>query len=315
MISTFDSNAIYDQAAAWAAKLDAGELDREQQAAFDAWIAADGRHYGAFAQACAHLLPLAEVASNRASRFSRRQIAAAGVAASLASLGVVGAFAKRWFGEERYSTQIGELKIIPLSDGSVVSLNTDSEIAVRFMKDLRSIDLVQGEALFDVAKDKARPFVVSAGNTQVRAVGTSFTVSLLPAKPVEVLVREGIVEVTRPEAPVAPAVRLAQDTRAVAPRNAPIVAASIAPSEVTRVLAWRVGRIAFHGETLQQAADEFARYSDIHIRVDDPAIAKERVTGLFVSADPIGFARAVASSFGLQATVSDREIIISRQPT
>ena len=73
----------------------------------------------------------------------------------------------------------------------------------------RGIDLIRGEALFDVTKDRKRPFVVTAGATQVRAVGTSFSVQLLPDQPVQVLVREGVVEIKRPDVPMAPPVRAA----------------------------------------------------------------------------------------------------------
>jgi transmembrane sensor len=81
---------------------------------------------------------------------------------------------------------------------------------------------------------------------------------------------------------------------------------------VGRELAWRVGRLAFHGETLGQAAAEFARYSDIRILIDDPSIADQKVTGLFVSADPVGFSQAVATAFDLQVEISDRQIHLVR---
>jgi transmembrane sensor len=128
---------------------------------------------------------------------------------------------------------------------------------------------------------------------------------------VQVLVREGVVEVKRPDAPVAPPVRLAANTRASAPADAPIVAASVAPAEVTRALAWRVGRIAFEGETLKEAAAEFARYSDTRIEIDAPDVENQTVAGLFVSNDPVGFSKAVAASFKLHMEVSDHEIRLS----
>src|ERR1051326_3279502 len=69
---------------------------------------------------------------------------------------------------------------------------------------------------------------------------------------------------------------------------------------------------AFHGETLAAAAEEFARYSDIHIRIDDPTVGREKITGLFQAGDPIGFSHAVAVSFDLRVQVIDDEIRISR---
>ena len=100
----------------------------------------------------------------------------------------------------RFSTGKGETKVVALKDGSVVTLNTASEIRVNYSDAVRAVELVRGEALFDVAKNKARPFVVAAGDTSVRVVGTSFTVRHFDAAPVQVLVREGIVEVFKPAA-------------------------------------------------------------------------------------------------------------------
>lgn len=303
---------IYDQAALWAAKVDAGPLAPAEQAMLDAWLDADIRHFGAFAQASALLQPLQDVVETPMRPvLSRRWLVIGGsIAASVALAGVP--LAMSLMRGQRYATKIGEMRVVSLDDGSVISLNTNSEIFVHYTKSLRAIELVSGEALFDVAKNKARPFIVRASNTQVRAVGTSFSVRMLPAEPVQVLVREGIVEVTRPDVPVAPAVRIAANTKAVAPKDAPIVAKPVTVVEVARTLAWREGRIAFHDETLAEAAAEFTRYSDTRIRIDDPAIARERVTGLFVSADPVGFAKAIATSFDLHAQISDREVRIVR---
>ena len=119
-------------------------------------------------------------------------------------------------------------------------------------------------------------------------------------------------EVKRPDIPVAPIVLVAMNSRAIAPSNSPIVARPVETVEVGRELAWRVGRIAFHGETLGEAAAEFARYSDIRIQIDDPALANEKVTGLFVSADPVGFSQAVALSFDLHVEISDKQIRLTR---
>ena len=165
---------------------------------------------------------------------------------------------------------------------------------------------------FDVAKNKKRPFVVQTGTTQVRAVGTVFNVKALRDQPVEVLVREGIVEVKREDVPLAPVVLVAKNNRVVAPQDSPIVTNPVQNVEVGRQLAWRVGRIAFHGETLAEAAAQFSRYSDVHIQIDDPEIAKEKVTGLFVAQDPVGFANAVAVSFDLRTEISDKKILLVR---
>jgi transmembrane sensor len=316
MTTRLSSEQVYDEAAYWAARVDAGPLPAEDQAVFDRWMAADIRHYGAFAQASALLMPIKKPTPMRLvepARAPRRHfLIGGGIAAALATVMGVRNYSKWFLGEDRYRTQIGEMKVIPLSDGSVVTLNTDSEIAVRYSRSQRLIELVHGEALFDVAKNKLRPFVVQTGTALVRAVGTSFSVKVLPNQPVQVLVREGIVEVKRPGVPVAPVVLVAMNSRAIAPQDAPITSKPVETAEVGRELAWRVGRLAFHGETLAEAAAEFARYSDARIQIDDPEVAHQKVTGLFVSTDPVGFANAVAVSFDLHTEISDSQIRITR---
>ena len=125
--------------------------------------------------------------------------------------------------------------------------------------------------------------------------------------------REGIVEVKRQDVPVAPAVMVASNGRAIAPLDAPIVAKPVETAEVGRELAWRIGRIAFHGEPLGEAAAEFSRYSAVRIEIDDPQVANEKVIGLFVSTDPVGFANAVAVSFDLRAEIDGERIRLSRK--
>lgn len=316
MNTRLSSEQVYDEAAYWAARVDAGALPAEDQAIFEQWLVADARHYGAYAQACALLTPIKKPAPMRlvepAPPPRRRFLIGGGIAAALLAAMGVRNYSKWFLGEDHYRTQIGEMKVIPLSDGSVVTLNTNSEIAVRYTASQRLIELVHGEALFDVAKNKLRPFIVQTGTALVRAVGTSFSVKVLPDQPVQVLVREGIVEVKRPGVPVAPVVLVAMNSRAIAPQDAPITAKPVETSEVGRELAWRVGRLAFHGETLAQAAAEFARYSDARIEIDDPDVANQKVTGLFVSTDPVGFANAVAVSFDLHTEISDSQIRITR---
>jgi transmembrane sensor len=313
-------NEIDRQAAQWAAQSDGQMLDAERQAALDTWLAADMRHLGAYVKAMA---VLAQVERSRAGGLpfeisqrrppllmTRRGLMLTGsVAASVAALGLVADFGWQYLAEVTYATNLGETKVVALADGSIVTLNTDSKITVRYTADRRNITLARGEALFDVAKNPERPFIVEARDMQVRAVGTSFAVRLLPDQPVQVLVREGVVEIKRPDAP-AP-ILLRANARAMAASNS-IRTAAVAPAAVARDLIWRLGRISFDDETLAAAAREFARYSNTRIVIDDPQIAARTVTGLYVSNDPVGFARAVAASLDLHAEVRDNEVRLTR---
>ena len=163
--------------------------------------------------------------------------------------------------------------------------------------------------LFDVAKNKMRPFVVTAGDTQVRAVGTSFSVSMLPRRPIQVLVKEGVVELKRINAPKAVPVRAKANVRAIAQPGEPIITIAVPQDLLARDLAWQRGSIALTDQTLEDAANEFARYSEVRIVVD-PSVSTKTVTGLFAANDPVGFARAVASVLKLKWEVKGNKVRI-----
>jgi transmembrane sensor len=324
---------IDDAAAAWAVRLDRAPLTPEEDAALDGWLAADIRRQGAFARAQAVMLHADRAqalgatydpanfttanendAADRRPRPTRRWALAGGgaIAASLA-VGVTGV--ALWRQAPRYHTDRGEVRLVPLSDGSVVTLNTATQVAVKFTGARRDIQLIDGEALFDVAKNPDRPFIVHAGDVRVRAIGTSFIVRKLPGQATQVVVREGVVQVTRGGGLVgaAPATaRLIANQQAVAAPAAPITPSGLEPAAVDRALAWREGMLSFAGTSLGDAADEFARYSDPRIVVDDPSVAGETITGLFSANNPAGFAKAVALSLNLNAQTESGAIHLSR---
>lgn len=319
------SQEIDAAAALWAARIDRGTLSAEDEARLEAWMAADDRRRGAFMRMRAIALhseraralgpqfdpdAFVEREESAPPSFGRRRLlwlgASAVAACAVAAIGLGLAPSGQSF-----DTRLGEVRVVTLADGSVVTLNTSTRIDVRQSDGRRLVSLEEGEALFDVAHDPDRPFIVEAGGTSIRAVGTSFIVKRLASSPVEIMVREGVVEVAR-EASSRP-VRMAANTRMVATETgASLRPADIAPEEVTREIAWRSGRLAFEGETLAQAADAFARYSDIRIVIDDPAVGREEITGLFAANDPVSFARAAATSLELEATIGPGEVRLSR---
>lgn len=296
-------------------------LTPAQQEEFEQWLKADKRHLGAYARAEGALIRVDRVHGGardisstlaQAPSWTRRRLILTGsVAAGIAGAGIFGAGLWKRNREQLLSTGKGEVREVLLADGSVVKLNTNSKVEIRYTEALRNVHLLEGEALFDVAKNKARPFIVQAKDTLVRAVGTSFTVSVLPQRAVRVLVKEGVVELKRANAVASAPVRVSANNQAIAPRDAPITSTPIAQSKLARNLAWEYGRIAFDDQTLQDAANEYARYSDIQIVVD-PAVANMTVTGSFASNDPVGFARTAASTLDLQVEVNGREVKIFR---
>lgn len=304
------SEEIDEAAARWAARIDAAPTPANEDA-LQEWLGDDPRRLGAYARARAALSlmdgaralgpgydPQDFLPPRGPQAWSRRRLlAVSGSALAAAGIGAVaiGTFARGRY----YSTAVGEMRRVTLADGSVVALNTDSAAFVRYSDERREVRLERGEALFEVAKDRARPFVVLAGNTQVAAVGTAFAVRRRSAADVTVLVREGVVDVAR--AGGGEPVRLTRDMRAEADGAAPLATRREPADAVNRALSWQEGKIALNHNTLAEAAAEFARYSEDRIEIPDAVVAQQRISGLFVATDPDGFAEAVALGFGLRA--------------
>lgn len=214
---------------------------------------------------------------------------------------------------QQFETQRGEVRRLPLTDGSVLTLNTATKVAVSYSADRRDIHLIEGEALFDVAKNAKRPFYVDAGDVRVRAVGTSFSVRKLPGRPTQVLVSEGVVEISRlGAAKGSQPVRVKVDEQALAMADGTIKSSAVESAALARKHMWQEGMIAFDGQTLRDATEEFSRYSDPQITIDDPKVAGETITGLFAADNPRGFAQAVALSLGLKVRNDDGRVHLLR---
>jgi transmembrane sensor len=317
------AHQIDAEAADWAARLDRGPLSAEDEAALQGWLDGDTRALGAFGRMRALALsseraralgPDFDPASfEPAAYVPRRRIMQVGGAIAAAALISAGGAWQVLRHRGRFITGKGETKVVALQDGSVVTLNTASEIQVSYSDTLRAVELVRGEALFDVAKNKARPFVVAAGDTSVRVVGTSFSVRRIDTAPVQVLVREGTVEVFKPAQDTKP-VRISANSMAVAQAdNMQAIATMPLPAaQLHRQMAWQNGQIAFEGETLARAAEEFSRYSDTRIVIEDSGLAKEEIAGLFKATDPVGFAQTIAISLNAHAKIEEGEVRITR---
>jgi transmembrane sensor len=328
---------IDSKAAAWIAREDRG-LTASEETELDRWLAGDSRRLGAYAAAkavFAHteraraLGPSFDPGSFKAERFNgfevsllsssrlnrRRLVKLGGPAVAASALVANGG----WLAlnhASRFRTEIGQVRLVPLEDGSVITLNTRSQVLVSFTNQRRDVRLVSGEALFSVAKNRIRPFIVQAGSTRVRAVGTRFTVKCLPGQPVVVVVLDGIVDVSS-DVDSGP-VTLAANMKATAagpgaPARVPIVAVNLGSQDIDRQLAWRTGHIAFEGETLREAADEFARYSDTKIVINDPTIGDQQITGLFNATDPVGFAEAAATALELHAEITEGAVTLTER--
>lgn len=371
---------IYEEASEWVVRHRTDDLDAQARRRFDAWLRQSPQHVSAYLEMSSiwegvpqiepslnpsadELIERSRVQSNvvSLSESSDPFLAAPGVSRrtgvsklfySLAATLIVAVGIAGWLNQQRgvYSTGIGEQRTVTLVDGSVIELNAQSRIKVRYDDRERAVDLLQGQALFRVAKNPARPFIVASNGTRVRAVGTQFDVYKKSAGTV-VTVVEGRVAVTAP-ATVAEVARQADEPMmrrrspdsgvASLPANtssAPaagtahaitaekgevllgageqLVVAQAKPplpkrADVEAVTAWTQQRIVFDYTPLTEVAEEFNRYNHRRLVIEDSELQGFHVSGSFSSTDPTLLLRFLRSQSGIQVDETDTEIRISR---
>ena len=329
-----EDSALRAIAAQWTIRRDRG-LSASESIDYELWLAADPRHAAAMQRTSAawSLLdripesaaaPVLDAATHRRSFWRRSLVLAPLATAAAAAVALVALHLTR----PSTTTPSASAALAPasasaapapssaprqltLSDGTVVQLNTGGEVTEHFTTAERRVLLTRGEAHFAVTKNPARPFVVRAGNVDVRAVGTAFNVHLQSAA-VDVLVTEGVVqlrsaaEATPAYAPVArePIPLLSPGQRAVvslAPVSSAtsVVVTTASPEEISRTLAWQAPLLRLGGQTLAELAVEFERRSGQRVILADPALASLRVGGRFRADDLAGFTHLLATTLDL----------------
>lgn len=321
------SQSIDDQAAAWVARMDRAPLSGEEALELERWLAGDSRRRGAMLRAKAALLHSEAAialgpgydpddfrpASAPPEPVSRRRFLGWGMAAAVGLVCLV-MLPAAMRASVAYATERGEMRMVPLGDGSTATLNTATRIRVRYDGAQRLVSLVGGEVWFEVVRDPVRPFVVDVDGQRLVAQGrASFLVRKLDGVPLHVSVHEGLVDLPAAGGAGEAPARLDTSSRALLPASGPrVVTGPLPAAELAREIAWREGKIAFHGESLAEAAAAFDRYSGMRIVVDDDALAGEPVTGLFAANDPVGFGRAISGVFNAEARVVNGQVLIAR---
>jgi transmembrane sensor len=249
------------------------------------------------------------------------------VAASLCLVIGVGIAAYLHFAPSRYETRVGEQRDVLLSDGSRITLNTNTSLNVRYSRTRRYIELERGEALFSVQHNAKSPFDVAAGGTVTRALGTEFNVDLR-ASQVTVSVLEGAVQVaasnqlarqvaTRSGATDDPQSGLATIAAALAKGEA----VEIRPQErrvisekadVKRIDGWRNRRLEFTDMPLPAAVEEFNRYSRTRVVIGTADLQSVRVSGVFRIGDTDGFLFSLKEAVGVKTLDSPGQVTLLR---
>jgi transmembrane sensor len=321
---------ILGQAARWVARLASDDLSASDRAAFQEWLAHDpgnARAYSEAQQTWSDLDALAGLASTDPLALpvplraeiehcgamvnatvsgswrpaGVRRVAALAAGVVVAVLGIAWMSRSWWHAPlepqtlaSELKTRVGERRQTMLADGSLVWLNTDTDLQVAFSASRRSVHLVSGEAYFEVAKDSRRPFVVGVGDSTITAVGTTFNV-YHRGDQTRVTVLEGTVEVARGEPAVGKA---ALRAKSAAPRLRKAVIApaivetpekvrvdqtaalldtgikvtTLPPQAVAHEASWRQGKLYFDAVTLKDMVTQLNPYLSAHVVIADPSI-------------------------------------------
>jgi len=266
---------------------------------------------------------------HRASRSPRRPFARWGVGIAMSVLAAVALLAGfQWFASrpqlQTYATRHGEQRSLQLPDNTVVRLNSDSAIAVSFDRHQRRVEVVRGQAYFEVAKDTARPFGVQVDGLLIKDIGTVFDVYRQGAD-TTVSVAEGQVQVWR-AAPAPSTGWFGVDRYPSAPQGRPIVdltaghQARIAASgrvesqglvDVQRATAWTQGNIAFENQSIAAVAAEFNRYNNLQISVSDPRIATLPISGTFDAHDVATFVAFLDSLPDVHVEAHGQQVVVA----
>jgi transmembrane sensor len=325
---------IYEEASEWFVDFRDREPDEATRRAFDRWLRKSPEHLSAYLEIAAiwsegsrldprqrwtperlieearpthdNVVPLVsnQVAErSRVRRVERKGRWRLGIALSAASLLIGLAVFLVSSPGTTYDTRVGEQRSVTLPDGSTVDLNSRSRIQVRYSDGNRGVELLEGQALFDVAKDPARPFIVTSGNTRVRAVGTQFDV-YRKSRGTVVTVLEGRVAVqndsagadarnTRARMPAPAATRSVEagSSEFVLDAGGQVVVTAVSIREtdhpnVTGAVAWRQRQLVFDSASLAEVAEEFNRYNTRQLVIQDRDLDSFLISGVFSSTDP-----------------------------
>lgn len=216
-------------------------------------------------------------------------------------------------GAKTLRTAVGERSAITLEDGTVIELNTDSLALVIYSAERRDVHLVRGQALFDVASDPARPFVVEAAGKRVTALGTVFDVRVDSTK-MQVTLVEGRVRVEPIEgdAQRTAARTLRPGEQLIARAGEPLI---VLAADVQQQVSWRTGRLAFSDEPLGDVVAEINRYSQRKVVLADAGLAELRVSGVFRVGSMPGFVAALDAGFPVTAEHQPDGIILHWEET
>lgn len=325
---------IETRAAQWLAREDAGALDAAAQTALNDWLEADLSHRIAWlrlrrawqeagelsalrdADSAGRALPFAWFAWRRPQWLSPgywtrpawgMALATVLMAVSLAWLALPYLGLQRGAAAASFAAGAKNLQLVALADGSRVTLEPESKVRVAVSKRERRVWLEAGTAFFDVAKDPAHPFVVSAGNKRITVLGTKFAVYLEGDK-TRVVVLEGRVKVEDADGEVGPAAVMTHGQVALAEGSSMLIQQK-PDQDISNSLSWRTGRLVFDREKVADIAAEFNKYNSTKIVVAG-SIAAQEMSGSFDPHNAQGFVNLLAAGYPISVRIDGDSISV-----
>jgi len=235
-----------------------------------------------------------------------------GLAAAALVVCAVGGASYWWANRpDDFRTTVGERRVVTLSDGSKLSLDADSEVTVRYGKNARSLRLLKGQARFDVAHDKTRPFSVIAGRQKVIATGTAFNIDMAGPKVLVTLIEGHVVVLDEygedGAVPVQPKVIELKAGQQLS--STPSTPPEIAQANIQRVTAWTIGQLMFDDEPLSSVVERVNRYGGTQIVISDSRVGAMKISGVFNAGDVLGFVEIVTHYLPVRAVSEDPHTI------
>ncbi|WP_031436832.1 FecR family protein [Methylobacter tundripaludum] len=309
-----------DQATAWFARLHADDVTAAEQEQFKSWYRESQQHAQAYdkmlllwdrleapgkrvnARVEAEQPALAHRPVPGKQPYIRRLMAASALALVVLLSYQLPVHYQNW--QSDYYTAPGKQLTVVLNDGSRLTLNTDTALAVNLSDSQRSIELLRGEAYFQVSPDKNRPFIVSNGIAKARAVGTAFSVKKTD-EDMQVIVSEGTVEVSAGKTDAPTLVHINQQVDYQQGRVGPVI-----PTDILETLAWQRGQLIFKRQPLARVITEVNRYRSGQIMIINPKLKERVVSGVFDTADPNAVVDGVKTTLKVSSMNLSNQLVL-----
>ncbi|WP_286235313.1 FecR family protein [Thalassotalea sediminis] len=338
VVTLHTANQIDEEASIWLVRLDNGNLSEQSRKELKAWLAADERHPAALKAMADIWDDMDEILNNLDGKVSTKKVSLWSIfkplsqpvmlAASISFVALI-----LWMTmsldvkKSSYITIKGQQLETTFDDGSIIHLNTNSHIETEFSDEKRIVKLIKGEALFEVAHDANRPFIVYVGDRLVQAIGTEFVIHVKPEN-IQVTVTDGKVKMSKVQGESSIAdikamnnavikkgdVYLTKGEKAIVTGNEKPTLMKIASDNMTRELSWLNGKLIFDNESLFDVIEEINRYIDVTIVLKESSLHDLKISGRFDLGDSDALIEALELSFNIKSQrLSANKILLTKK--